>query len=186
MKIESIVIRNLVDVHVRPPAKFNVFVGDNGQGKSNLLETIYLVSSLRSFRASKLSEMVRIGEPLADVKALVEYQGLTRHYQVQIEDGRRKALIDGKPIRPVSKYFGDFNVVVFTPDDLHIPRGTPGERRRFLDRAVFNRDASYLATVGDYEKVLRSRNHVLKEIAGKVRTNNNQNSLLAMMDVFDE
>lgn len=76
MKIESIVIRNvrnLVDVHVCPPAKFNVFVGDNGQGKSNLLETIYLVSSLRSFRASRLSEMVRIGEPLADVQALVQY-----------------------------------------------------------------------------------------------------------------
>ncbi len=189
MKIESIVIRNvrnLRDVHLRPPAKFNVFVGDNGQGKTNLLETIYLVSSLRSFRASRLSEMVAIGEQQADVQALVQYQGLTRHYQVQIDDGRRKALIDGKAVRPVTKYFGDFNVVVFTPDDLHIPRGTPGERRRFLDRAVFNRDASYLATVGDYEKVLRSRNHVLKEIAGKVRTTQNQNSLLAMLDVFDE
>jgi len=189
MKIESIVIRNvrnLRDVHVRPPAKFNVFVGDNGQGKTNLLETIYLVSSLRSFRASRLSEMVRAGEPQADVQAIVEYQGLKRHYQVQIEDGRRKALIDGKNVRPVTKYFGDFNVVVFTPDDLHIPRGSPGERRRFLDRSVFNRDASYLATVGDYEKVLRSRNHVLKEIAGKVRGTSNHSSLLAMMDVFDE
>jgi DNA replication and repair protein RecF len=189
MIIDSIVIRNvrnLRDVHMRPPAKFNVFVGDNGQGKTNLLETIYLVSSLRSFRATRLNEMVQVGAATAEVQAIVEYQGLKRHYHVQLEEGRRKAFIDGKSVRPVTKYFGDFNVVVFTPDDLHIPRGSPGERRRFIDRAVFNRDASYLATVTDYDKVLRSRNHVLKELAGKVRSTNNQSSLLSMLDVFDE
>jgi DNA replication and repair protein RecF len=185
VRIESITIRrirNLRDVSIRPPAKFNVFIGDNGQGKTNLLETVYLVSALRSFRASKLGEMTQIGHTSCEVEAVVEYQSLRRHYQVAIEDGRRKALIDGKAIRPVSKYFGDFNVVVFTPEDLYVPRNSPSERRRFLDRAVFNRDAGYLATATDYERILRSRNQVLKEINSKgLRTP----SAFGMLDVYD-
>jgi DNA replication and repair protein RecF len=176
-------IRNLRDVHIKPPAKFNVFVGDNGQGKTNLLETIYLISALRSFRASKLGEMVCAGQPTAEAQALVEYHGLTRHYQVELQDNRRKAFIDGKPIRGVAKYFGDFNVVVFTPDDLYVPRSAPADRRKFLDRAVFNRDASYLSTVNDYEKVLRSRNHVLRQLAEGVGANP---ALIAMLEVYDE
>jgi DNA replication and repair protein RecF len=68
-------------------------------------------------------------------------------------------------VRPLAKYFGDFNVVLFAPEDLSIPRGTPGERRRFLDRAVFNRSAPYLVLAADYDKVVRSRNRVLDQIA---------------------
>jgi DNA replication and repair protein RecF len=186
VKIESIAIRrirNLRDVLIKPPAKFNVFTGDNGQGKTNLLETVYLVSALRSFRASKLSEMTEIGQQTAEVEAIVEVDSLRRHYQVQIEDGRRKATIDGKAVRPVSRYFGDFNVVVFTPDDLYVPRNSPGERRKFLDRAVFNRDASYLATVTDYDKVLRSRNQVLKDLANN---GSRFGGAGAMLDVYDD
>jgi DNA replication and repair protein RecF len=187
VKILSLVahnIRNLRDVELKPPAKFNVFIGDNGQGKTNLLETIYLISALRSFRASKLGEMVSVGQPHGQAQALVEYHGLTRHYQVEIDDNRRKASIDGKLVRGVGKYFGEFNVVVFTPDDLYVPRSPPSDRRKFLDRAVFNRDASYLATVNDYEKILRSRNQVLRQLADEPPSKTA--GLLAMLDVYDE
>lgn len=71
--------------------------------------------------------------------------------------------LDGKAPRPLARYFGGFNVVVFTPEDLGLPRGSPGDRRRFLDRGVFNFDPAYLAVATDYDKVLRSRNAVLKQ-----------------------
>jgi DNA replication and repair protein RecF len=84
-------------------------------------------------------------------------------YEVDLAPGSRKVRLDGKAPRPLSRYFGGFNVVVFTPEDLALPRGSPGDRRRFLDRGVFNFDASYLLLATDYDKVLRSRNAVLKQ-----------------------
>lgn len=84
-------------------------------------------------------------------------------YEVDLAPGSRKVRLDGKAPRPLSRYFGGFNVVVFTPEDLAIPRGSPGDRRRFLDRGVFNFEPAYLALATDYDKVLRSRNAVLKQ-----------------------
>lgn len=183
MHLESIVIehvRNLRGVTLTPPAKFNVFVGDNGQGKTNLLEAIYVVSALRSFRTSRLAEVMELGAANARIAARVTYGGLSRQYQVALSEKGRSASIDGKAVRPVNRYFGEFNVVVFTPDDLSVPRAAPGDRRRFLDRAVFNQRAGYMSLMADYEKIVRSRNAVLKDMAsGRARNG------AAMLDVFD-
>jgi DNA replication and repair protein RecF len=88
---------------------------------------------------------------------------LVRVYEVDLAPGSRKVRLDGKAPRPLARYFGGFNVVVFTPEDLSLPRGSPGDRRRFLDRGVFNFDPAYLAVATDYDKVVRSRNAVLKQ-----------------------
>jgi DNA replication and repair protein RecF len=90
---------------------------------------------------------------------------LVRVYEVDLAPGSRRVRLDGKAVRPLARYFGAFNVVVFTPEDLGLPRGAPGDRRRFLDRGVFNLDAGYLATATDYDKVLRTRNSVLRQAA---------------------
>lgn len=82
-----------------------------------------------------------------------------------IEPHGRRIRLDDKAVRPLSRYFGELNVVLFAPEDLAIPRGSPGDRRRFLDRAVFNRSAAYLATATDYDKVVKSRNRVLDQVA---------------------
>src|SRR5690606_22869447 len=91
---------------------------------------------------------------------------LVRVYELTVGPTGRRVLLDGKSARPLARYFGGFNVVVFTPEDLGLPRGAPGERRRFLDRAVFNARPEYLAKVQDYEKVLKQRNAILK-LAGQ-------------------
>jgi DNA replication and repair protein RecF len=159
-------IRNLQPVELEPRERFNVFVGQNGQGKTNLLEAIYVVATLRSFRTSRLADLVAFdrADP-AQLGARVEKDGLTRIYQVELSQGARRVLLDGKAVRPIARYFGGFNVVVFTPEDLALPRGAPGERRKFLDRAVFNQGPEYLAAIQDYEKVLKQRNTVLKQAA---------------------
>jgi RecF protein len=165
MRIEVLTaeaIRNLRPLTLAPRERFNVFVGDNGQGKTNLLEAIYAVATLRSFRTAKLSDLVAFGAPEARVGARVLKDDLTRVYEVAIAPGSRRVTLDGKAARPLARYFGGFNVVVFTPEDLGIPRGSPGDRRRFLDRAVFNLRPEYLANVQDYEKVIKQRNTVLK------------------------
>jgi len=159
-------------------------VGDNGQGKTNLLEAIFVVATLRSFRTSRLTDLVGFGNERAKLGARVLKQQLTRVYEVELTAGeaRKTVRLDGKAVRPLSKYFGAFDVVVFTPEDLSIPRGSPGDRRRFLDRSVFTLDPGYLAVAGDYDKVLRTRNSVLKKAGQGSLPARQVDDLLAVYD----
>jgi DNA replication and repair protein RecF len=165
MKIERLTavgIRNLQPVQLAPRERFNVFVGQNGQGKTNLLEAIYVVAALRSFRTARLADLIAFGASDAQLGARVMKSGMTRIYEVGLSTNGRRVQLDGKSVRPIARYFGGFNVVVFTPEDLALPRGAPSERRRFVDRAVFNQNPEYLGQIQDYEKVLKQRNSVLK------------------------
>ncbi len=154
--------RNLENVLVEPHPRFNVFSGDNGQGKTNLLEAIYLLGTLRSFRAGKTEEMIRFGVPRARVKARVRRLESERVLEVELTPGHKSARIDGKAAR-ASAYFGGFNVVLFAPEDLRLPRGAPSQRRKFMDRAVWNARSAYLEEAQTYERVLRSRNALLRD-----------------------
>lgn len=166
MKIEYLTatgIRNLAPLELEPRDRFNVFVGNNGQGKTNVLEAIYAVATLRSFRTTKLADLIAFGGAQATLGARVRKHDLMRVYAVELLPNGRRVQLDGRTVRPISRYFGGFNVVVFTPEDLALPRGTPSDRRRFLDRAVFNRSPDYLVASQDYDKALKHRNAVLKQ-----------------------
>ncbi len=183
MKIELLTaadVRNLRPVELVPRERFNVFVGHNGQGKTNLLEAIYVVATLRSFRTARLADLVAFGATEARLGARVTKAGLTRIYELELGPGTRRVQLDGKAVRPIARYFGGFNVVVFTPEDLALPRGAPSERRRFVDRAVFNQDPEYLGRAQDYDKVLKQRNSVLKQADGIATTK--VGDLLAVYD----
>jgi DNA replication and repair protein RecF len=155
--------RNLAPTTLLPSSRFNVLHGDNAQGKTNVLEAIYLVGTLRSFRTTHPQEMVRFGDASAAVKARVERGGLERSYEVRLEGARKHVRLDGKTPRSLGEYFGDFNVVLFAPEDLRVPRGSPAGRRRFLDRTVFNRHPVFLGEAQKYQRVLKSRNQVLRD-----------------------
>jgi DNA replication and repair protein RecF len=176
-------VRNLQPLQLEPRERFNVFVGDNGQGKTNLLEAVYAVSALRSFRTSKLADMIAFGAQEARIGARVVKDELVRVYELTVAPQGRRVLLDGKSARPLARYFGGFNVVVFTPEDLTLPRGAPGDRRRFLDRAVFNAKPEYLAAVQDYEKVLKQRNTILKLHAQGAMTPARVEEMLAIYDL---
>lgn len=92
----------------------------------------------------------------------MERGGSVRTYEVTLSPGGRQARLDGKAVRPAARYFGGFQVVLFAPEDLTVARGAPADRRAFLDRAVFQRAPEYLGEAQDYDKVLRSRNAVLR------------------------
>ena len=175
-------MRNLRPVQLQPRERFNVFVGDNGQGKTNLLEAIYVIATLRSFRTAKLTDLIAFGAPEAKLGARVVKDELVRVYEVDLAPGARKVRLDGKAVRPLARYFGGFNVVVFTPEDLALPRGSPGDRRRFLDRGVFNFEPGFLATATDYDKVLRTRNSVLKQAGQGVLAGRQLEEMLAVYD----
>ncbi len=159
--LQALDFRNLHEVVLEAHPRFNVLFGDNGQGKTNLLEAIYLVATLRSFRASKTEELIGFGANEAKVRARVEKQGMTRLLEVRLTPGHKTARIDGKGTKP-AEYFGGMNVVLFQPDDLRLPRGAPAGRRRYIDRAIFSERPAYLGEAQAYERVLRSRNALLR------------------------
>jgi DNA replication and repair protein RecF len=175
-------VRNLRPLQLQPSERFNVFSGDNGQGKTNLLEAIFVVAALRSFRTSKLSDVIAFGAERARLGARVRKDDLVRVYEVEVAPGARKVALDGKAVRPLARYFGGFNVVVFTPEDLALPRGSPGDRRRFLDRSVFNLRPGYLGTAQDYERVLKTRNTVLRQVGAGAIDRRRAEDLLAVYD----
>lgn len=163
--LHTLDFRNLRDVEYRPHPRFNVIFGDNGQGKTNLLEAIFLVATQRAFRSSKLDEICRFGTGKAEVIAAVSHADVERRLAIQLftKPSRKVALVDGKSARS-SDYFTGVHVVLFAPEDLLLPKGPPEDRRRFLDRAIWNTCPNYLDEVRVYEQVLKSRNAVLRSM----------------------
>jgi DNA replication and repair protein RecF len=182
LALEARGVRNLAPLLLEPSPRFNVFHGDNGQGKTNLLEALYTVAALRSFRTARLADLIQFGEASARLAARVERARVERVYEVVIEPRGRRVRLDGKAVRPLARYFGSFNVVLFAPEDLQLPRGAPADRRRFLDRAVLNRRGDYMPLAQDYDKVLRSRNALLRELAEGRRPTSAAGELLAVYD----
>lgn len=167
MKVTRLALRdfrNFAEAEVHPHPRFNVVWGENGQGKTNLLEAIYWLATLRPYRASRLRELVRWGEKATRVDGEVEREGLIHRLAVEVRDGERRALREEKQAR-ATQYFGALAVVMFTPDDVGMVRGSPELRRRFLDRAIFTGRPAHLSTVLDYKRALDARNRLLRENA---------------------
>ena len=134
--------RNLREVRLTPSAHATIAVGENGQGKTNLLEAVYLLSTLRPLRAARLAELVRFGASRALVAGGFDGPGGLRRVAVEVAGGNRAAFLDGKPVAGgtgLGDYFEGLSAVCFSPDDLLLVKGSPEGRRRFVDRAAFNR-----------------------------------------------
>jgi DNA replication and repair protein RecF len=155
--------RNLAQVELSPSPHATVVVGRNGQGKTNLLEAVYFLCTLKPLRAGRLVELVRFQRSSAHVTGRFALGGATREIAVEIREGVREASVDGKRTRALEEYFGGVSVVAFTPDDLAVVKGAPEERRTLLDRAVFNRFPGFLRASRTYLRALRSRNRLLKD-----------------------
>ncbi len=155
--------RNIEAADLEPGPRATVIVGPNGQGKTNLLESVYLLATLKPLRTARLAELPRFGTKACRIEGAFELGSARRVVGVHIEDGTRQALVDGKKVKDLEDYFGGVAVVAFTPDDLAVIKGGPEVRRRFLDRAVFNRFPAFLGESRTYARALKSRNRLLRE-----------------------
>jgi DNA replication and repair protein RecF len=162
-KISLASFRNLRKVELEPGPRFNILYGNNGQGKTSLLEAIYLLGTLKSFRLAKNGELTTWGAPFALVRGTVEHEGVDREIALVVEREGKRVRVDQKAIARPADFFGSLNVVVFSPDEMAMAKGGPDVRRRYLDRAVFSGDAAYLTHFHDYSRVLKNRNALLKK-----------------------
>jgi DNA replication and repair protein RecF len=155
--------RNLAPLVLAPGPRLSVLYGDNGQGKSNVLEAAYYLAALRSFRTSHVDDLIQRGAPRARLRADVTHRGLEKRFEVELGPRGRVARLDGKLVRGVAAVLGTVSVVLFVPEDLLLPRAAPAARRRFVDLAAFNVERAYYGEASAFQKVLKNRNAILKQ-----------------------
>lgn len=159
--------RNLSDFSIFPHEKMNVICGENAQGKTNLIEAIWLFTGAKSFRTNKDSELINRDENKSRINIKFISEEIEKEAEIEIEN-RRKAVLNSKKLSSASLLAGNFCAIVFSPDDLNLISGSPEKRRRFLDVAISQIYPKYLEILKRYVRALSQRNYLLKEIkAGK-------------------
>jgi len=153
--------RNLATVDVALGERFNVVAGDNGQGKTNLLEAVYVLATSKSFRSSKMTDVVAFGEELASVRGRVVEDGDARTQSVGIRAGTRAVKIDDKRPPSLAAYAVRTPMVVFHPGEISLSMGASAERRRLLDRTSLYLAPAAMDELESYTKALRARQRIL-------------------------
>jgi DNA replication and repair protein RecF len=159
--------RNYAELDLPITANLCVFVGANAQGKTNLLEAVYFVATGRSFRTSRDDDLIAWDQSEAGIECAVQRAELADdEIRIRLVQGRPKIItVNGRALKRHADLFGYLNVVMFSPDDLQLIKGSPAERRRFLDVELAQVSPTYRHDLLQYAKVLRQRNNLLKEIA---------------------
>ena len=155
--------RNLEEQSVDLHGGLNLLIGENGQGKTNFLEAIYLLATLRSFRSTSIKEVIRFGEDHAEVLGRLEVGETPVELRIQLRGVSRRLWVGQRSLRAARDFLGQLKVVAFTPDDLAMIKGGPALRRKFMDRAVFLFDQKHLDRIRDFNQALKSRNRLLKD-----------------------
>ncbi|HML77277.1 DNA replication/repair protein RecF [Geobacter sulfurreducens] len=154
--------RNIDHVEIPFDRRFNVLHGANGQGKTSVLEAIYLLGTMKSFRMAKAHDLIAWNAPHSLVRGDIDKAGVRREIALYLGREGRKARIDRKPVTKLADFFGAVNAVVFSPEEIGMARGGPEFRRRYLDRAIFNGDLGYLLLHHEYHRLLKQRNALLR------------------------
>jgi DNA replication and repair protein RecF len=141
----------------------NIIYGDNGQGKTNWLEAIYLLSRTKSFRTQRLQESIKFGQNESFVRGTVSHSAdLSRELQVTLQGNSKVISVNGKK-EPLARYLGQLQVFAFTADELEVVRGGPESRRRFIDRGVCSLQPAFVQILSDYNRVLKQKNRILQD-----------------------
>jgi len=168
MFIESIELsnfRNYGQLHMSFSEGTNVLYGDNAQGKTNILEAIYVCSTTKSHKGSKDREIVKFGEEESHIKMMVRRDNIPYRIDMHLKKNKAKGIaVNGVPIKKASELFGIVNVIFFSPEDLNIIKNGPAERRRFIDLELCQLNKIYVYNLLQYNRVVIQRNKLLKDM----------------------
>ena len=170
--------RNYNEQKIKLQSNVNVFYGENAQGKTNIIEAIFLCSMGKSFRAKQDKEMIKLNTQNAIVE--IEFHKIDREGKIKIQLGNKKIVyVNGVKIKKLSELLGNLNVVMFNPDDINILKGGPQNRRRFLDIMISQLKPNYMHTLSLYSKTIEQRNNYLRQIREEQKTEK-------LLDIWDE
>ena len=160
-------------------SKTNILYGDNAQGKTNILESVYVCCTTKSHRGSKDREIIEFGEDESHIKMQLRKDDVPYRIDMHLKKNKTKGVaVNGIPIRRASELFGIVNVVFFSPEDLNIIKEGPAGRRRFIDLELSQLDKIYLSNLTNYNRIINQRNALLKDIY-------NHQNLAETLDIWD-
>ncbi len=166
MTVKSLILkhfRNFATLDLALDPGFNFFFGLNAQGKTNVIEAIYYLACLKSFRTTDKGDLIQNGAAAAKLSAAVEKNGLASRIDVSLSIAGKTVLVNGKTPPSQKEYAELIPVLLFEPRHIYLFRDSPSERRRYLNRALYLQDASTLGLVRDYEKIIAQKNKILKD-----------------------
>ena len=157
----------------------NILYGDNAQGKTNILEAIYVSATTKSHKGSKDKDIINFNSEEAHIKTYLDKEGLERRVDMHLRKSKSKGIaVDMVKLKKASEILGLLNVVFFSPEDLSIIKNSPAERRRFVDMELCQLDQSYMYNLNQYNKIVNQRNKLLKEIY-------NNSDYREMLNIYD-
>ena len=168
MYIESIQLkdfRNYETLSIDLDKGTNILYGNNAQGKTNILEAVYLCGTSKSHRGSKDKDMIRFGQEESHIRLQVKKDVFSYRIDMHLRKNKAKGVaVNSLPIKKARELLGVVNIVFFSPEDLNIVKSGPSERRRFVDMELCQLDSVYLTDLSSYNHILLQRNHLLKDI----------------------
>lgn len=174
--------RNYEELEAQFENKVNVILGENAQGKTNVMESIYVLAMAKSHRTSKDKDLIRWDQDYAKIEGRVKKNHGSLPIHLVISKKGKKAKVNHIEQQKLSQYIGNMNVVMFAPEDLHLVKGNPQVRRRFIDMEIGQVSAVYLHEMSQYQKILQQRNHYLKLL--QTRKQNDQAILEILTEQF--
>ncbi|MDX8363536.1 DNA replication/repair protein RecF [Cytobacillus sp. IB215665] len=183
MYIEELALknyRNYKSVQVTFENKVNVILGENAQGKTNVMEAIFVLAMVKSHRTSNDKDLIRWDEEYAKIEGRIHKNNGILPLQLVISKKGKKAKYNHIEQQKLSQYVGNMNIVMFAPEDLHLVKGSPQVRRRFINMEIGQVSPLYLHDLNQYQKILQQRNHYLK----KLQINRSKSD--PMLDVLTE
>ena len=186
MRINSIVLqnfRNYTNLELDFNEHRNIIVGENAQGKTNLIEAIYMAAFAKSFRTINAGDMVKFGESQGRVNVDINSEDIDKKIDITLlSNGRKMIKKDGKLVRRTGDLLNNIVVIVFSPDDLRIIKDSPERRRAFINRELSQLRPQYYEVLRNYNEVLKQKNSLLKNY---YNTDNSRKYNEDMLDVFD-
>lgn len=157
----------------------NILYGDNAQGKTNILESIYMCGTTKSHRGTKDRDLIRFGQEEAHIEAVIDKKGVPFEIDIHLKNNSPKGVaINKMPIRRAIELFGIVNIVFFSPEDLNIIKNGPSERRKFIDLELSQLDKVYLSDLTNYNRIVNQRNKLLKDVYDR-------KDLIETLDIWD-
>lgn len=170
--------RNLENINISPCEEMNVICGENAQGKTNIIESIWLFTGAKSFRTQKDDNFIKIGTQKAENFLKFKSEGIEKEAEIIIEE-RRTTFLNQKKLKSPSELAGKFNAIVFSPNDLKLVSDGPNVRRKFLDTAIGQLYPSYISILRNYLRAVTQRNKIIKEYKF-------DSTLSIMLDVYEK
>ena len=167
MRIEHLKLvnfRNYSNLEINFNSNVNIFVGDNGKGKTNILESIYVLSLTKTNRSSLTDNLIKFNEEISKIEGLIKRDDLIKKQTVCLTKNNKQIFINNKEIRRIKDYISNFCVISFTPDDLEIIKGSPNIRRNMLNIDISQLHNNYISYLNEYNQIIKIRNEYLKKM----------------------